>query len=225
MIPVEWLTPAAIAAVVTGLTQVGIQWLKGRRDAIRFGFDEAEDMRTKITALVFEEHVAPLQRRVEQLEADLAVTRDQLSAAVEAVAEADELRTNLQKAHEELDDVYELLRDAKIGVGVIGTDFRYHYINGIGADMNGVPRDETMGYFVEHCLPHLWPDIRPQLERVFAGETVKGLLSTQGPNGEDQDWEYVYRPVWAMPERDRVLCAYVEFRLLDADALKIARTA
>lgn len=65
---------------------------------------------------------------------------------------------------------------ARVGMGILDTNFRYLAINRTLAEMDGIPAEDHIGKSVRELLPDVAEAVEPHLERVFAtGEPVSNL--------------------------------------------------
>lgn len=95
------------------------------------------------------------------------------------ITERKRMAEALQEAYRserEARDLLQGLIDAEpVGCGIWDSDFRCLLINDSMVEINGIPREETIGRMPEEYLPDLWPALRPLFERALSGETIANI--------------------------------------------------
>ena len=99
---------------------------------------------------------------------------------------------------------------APVGLAVLDRDFRYVRINGLMAEINGLPPVDHIGRTVREIIPALADQAEDALRRVFAGEELWGVeLSGDTPArpGVTRAWRENYVPL--RDEHGQVVAAAV----------------
>jgi PAS domain S-box-containing protein len=100
-----------------------------------------------------------------------------LGAAVEHALEQSRLRRERQQVEADLKNSEERLRivtdKARVGLVIVNRERRYTFANAAYAEMLGLPSPDIVGQRVAGVLAQLYEEqIRPRLDRAFAGERV-----------------------------------------------------
>jgi PAS domain S-box-containing protein len=108
--------------------------------------------------------------------------------------------TDLRQAQGALAERENVLRtvtnEARVGLVMVDQDRRYLFANQTYADILGLPDANIVGKRVPDVLAHLYSQIKPRLDRAFAGErTTYELQLAQHPrSSEERFYEVVYEP-------------------------------
>jgi len=141
-----------------------------------------------------------------------------------------ELRSNMRALVESEERLRVVTDNARVGLVIVNQDRRYIYANAAYADLLDLPSFAIVGKRVADVLSGVYEEqIRPRLDRAFAGERVAYELCKPGADG-DCHYEITYEPtmvnatvpavvvvVTDLPERKKAelaslrLAAIVEF--------------
>jgi PAS domain S-box-containing protein len=115
--------------------------------------------------------------------------------------------TTLRQRKAELSMVTET---ARVGMVIVDAQHRYRFANRVYGEILGLPKNDLMGRRVADVLPAAYASqIRPRLERAFAGEHVEYLLhlpSNEGA-GDGRHFSVSYAP--AMDGDERVVVVVI----------------
>jgi len=95
--------------------------------------------------------------------------------------------------------------NARVGLVVVNRDRRYTYANNAYAEVLDLPESGIVGQRVSEVLPRIYEEqIRPQLDRAFAGERVAYELR-KPESGGDRHFAIKYEPTKVKGEVTRVI--------------------
>ncbi len=86
---------------------------------------------------------------------------------------------------------------ARAGLVVVNSSYKYLFANEAYGEVLGLPKNDIVGRHVYEVLPDGWSQIRPRLDRAFAGERVTYELTMPGRMGGDtmpRWFDVIYEP-------------------------------
>ena len=105
-----------------------------------------------------------------------------------------ELRSNMRALVESEERLLVVTDNARVGLVIVNQDRRYTYANSAYADLLDLPSAAIVGQRVPDVLSGVYEEqIRPRLDRAFAGERVAYELCKPGADG-DRHYEIRYEP-------------------------------
>jgi len=112
----------------------------------------------------------------------IKMDRDYLIAAVRDITERKRAEKTLRESEDRLRIVTE---NARVGLVMVNRERRYTFANGAYAEMLGLPSENIVGQRIADVLAPLYDEqIRPNLDRAFAGERVAYELHKLKPGGD-----------------------------------------
>ena len=69
---------------------------------------------------------------------------------------------------------------ARVGLVIVGADYRYQFANKAYADLFGLSAHDIIGRRIEDVLPEGWAQIQPRLDRALGGERLSFELTLPG---------------------------------------------
>ncbi len=121
-----------------------------------------------------------------------------------------ELRRSLRKLQESQRQLEIVTENAQVGLVIVDRDYRYVYQNNTHAEIMGVPPQSLIGKLVSEATPDIFhSQIRPRLDRAFAGERLRYELVRPSKDGD------IYHEVYIEPTKADGDVAYVVIVLTD----------
>lgn len=121
---------------------------------------------------------------------------DRLVSAQKGLIEEgrNELRSHMRALVESEERLRVVTENARVGLVIVNQDRRYAYANNAYAELLGLPSSAIVGLRVPDVLSGVYEEqIRPHLDRAFAGERVAYELRKLGTDG-DCHYEVRYEP-------------------------------
>jgi PAS domain S-box-containing protein len=144
---------------------------------------------------------APVRGRSGRMKGTVLIFRD--------ITERYTAEQNLLESEERLRAV---TNEARIGLVMINRDRRYVYANNFYLQMIGIANANVMGKRVADVLPVLYEQIRPNLDKAFAGERLS--YEVKGLNKKEQGLGRIYSVTYE-PQKRQSLVMHVVIVVVD----------